>query len=311
MIFLFFTDVHATLRSPASRIDDYFSAVLSKLNHVARIGKEVDVDFYLFGADLFHSPEVSNSCASRVAKALREFQRPIYTAVGSHDHYTYQWKTLHRTSLGLLDAAGVLQIVKKRVIIDNCAFSFSHHSHIENQTPKDLLRLDPLESNCNYHVHVIHNALYPTTLPGDYILTKDYPKENNVNLVLSGHIHTPFSDEQNGILFLNPGSLLRVARNEHHTPSVLVCELTQGTLKTTTYNIPCEPYDAIFKKPSQEDTFQKNVEVDFSEVFKMLSHSRGKHGAIDIYKLIANSKVDTEVKEEALTIFEEVHNGGY
>jgi len=298
--FLFFTDVHASTRRPSSRRDNYIQTVLDKLDQVNKIGEKYNVDFYICGGDLFHTPDPALSGITFVTKCLKKFKKPIYTAVGSHDHFNYQWDTLYRTALGVLDAAGIVKIVKDVFTFDEVSFYFTHHSNMIDRDVNNY-KINMVRGS-HKHIHIVHGSIYEKPIPGDYFLPDEY-SNNGVNLVLCGHIHNPFEIKNLAtIQFVNPGSLLRVKRNEDHPPKVVIVDT--NTLSFKYHEIQCSPHEEVFDFNVDE---LASSDVDFGMVFKELE-GRSIKNVIDIKQLVTESCKDEKVLKESLNILEEVSN---
>lgn len=304
MKFLFFTDVHAKSQNPAGRKDNYLSTVIYKLHQVSIIGNTHHVDFYMCGGDLFDIPSPSNACVTRISRVLRNFEKPIYTVVGSHDHFNYNFETLERSALGILDASGVVYICKETLDFPDSVFYFSHHSNVSQKGVNDFTVTKKFDlSNNKKHVHIIHNSFFDKPIMGEYFLPEEYPN-TFMNLVLSGHIHIPFSAKNSdGVVFENPGSLLRVKRNEDHHPSVLVID-TQN-LHIQRFEIPHG--EDVFKERQEE--IDSVSDVDFSSFFTELE-TADLSNSMNIKNLVSKADFGDDVKNESLSILECVSDEG-
>jgi len=301
MKFLFFTDVHAAVKNPGNRKDNYLETVVKKLRNVQRLGDQNNVDFYICGGDLFNTPEVSFTCVSTIADVLKSFKLPIYSVVGSHDHFNYNFNTLKRSALGLLHYTGNIKIVTDWLAIENTTFYFSHHSNLKDNDVNNYKFTDALHNKFN--IHVIHGSFFPTPLPGGSVLLKDYPNKF-MDLVLTGHIHQPFHVFENGVEFFNPGSLLRVAINELHDPGVVIVDVNDKIV-TRRESIFCQPDDVVFNK--NKDIIEVN-DVDFSQFFSEVAAVQLNTG-IGIRDLIISQKENFSegVLTECLNILETVN----
>lgn len=299
MKFIYLPDVHATNRKE-NRKDNFLDIVVSKLKFVLQQAKEHKVDFIICVGDLFNSPDVGYAVTSRIADTLNA-GIPIYSAIGSHDHYNYQFSTLHRTPLGVLRGSGLIKVPEEPVIIGNCAFYFSHHSHTIDRDANELKVGKVKDKNAQVHIHIIHGALYPEQLPGNYVLLKDYPNEF-MDLVLAGHIHHPFSwfDKKRLIRFLNTGSLLRCKRDENHEPKIALIEITGTEIVIEEIEVPFER-DVFIE---MEETLEQ-VDSEFKSLFEI--RNLKLDGFSDPKELIRTHITDQDIRNEMLGILEKVN----
>ena len=221
MKFLFFTDVHDTMKAPSYRKDNYHETVLKKLAWIGDYASEYDYDFCVCGGDLFDTPGVSNATISSVAKCIRNhFGIPLFAIAGNHDLYGNNSYNIAQTAFGVLSKTGVIknlcdpdemecvwrdekgQIVRiigveSRVGIDD--------------TPDAYLLKDMEKPEGEVWILVIHgmlreqkSSIFKSTGIRDIITTK-------ADIILSGHDHGGFPIlHQDGKIFANPGALLRV-----------------------------------------------------------------------------------------------------
>ena len=152
-----------------------------------------------------------------------------------------------------------------------------------------------------YQIHIVHGALFNVPDYGVSILPGSYPNDY-MDLVLSGHIHLPFtSSNMNATQFVNPGSLLRVKTNEQHEPSVVLVEVTD---KITTTILPIS-YEVDVFRENAEEVVEELEAVDFSATLDMMGSAEFQN-SIDIKKVITEACEDTDVLNECLDILEVV-----
>ena len=112
MRLLFLTDTHIRGNTPKNRNDNLFETLERKFIEVNQIIEEYKIDFLLHGGDLFDRPDVSISIVNRFASIINSIKVPIYIISGNHDIYGHNPQTINRTMLGLLDALGVVKVIR-------------------------------------------------------------------------------------------------------------------------------------------------------------------------------------------------------
>lgn len=76
-----------------------------------------------------------------------------------------------------------------------------------------------------YRVWVTHGHTYYVSMGPERI--KQEARERGVDIVMFGHTHRPFLDQEKELVALNPGSL-SYPRQEGHRPSYAIMELDEG-----------------------------------------------------------------------------------
>jgi DNA repair exonuclease SbcCD nuclease subunit len=109
--FITFTDVHASVVNPASRLGSYEEDIFDKLNQIRKVGEKSKVDFFLFGGDLFNlkypmrNPHELNS---KLIKLFKSFPAPIYATEGNHDLRNDSYETFQEQPLCVIYSSGAL-----------------------------------------------------------------------------------------------------------------------------------------------------------------------------------------------------------
>lgn len=228
MKFLYFTDVHDTMKSPSYRKDNYHETVLKKLAWIGKYASDNDYDFCLCGGDLFDTPGVSNAVISSVAKCIRNnFGVPVFSIAGNHDLYGNNSYNITQTAFGVLSKAGIVRNLcdkeEKECVweeLDKLGNTKPWKLRIVgveskigiDDSPEAYLLNDLEKPDDEVWVLVIHSMLrerkstiYKSTGLEDIMDTK-------ADIVLSGHDHGGFKPfYKNGKIFANPGALLRVS----------------------------------------------------------------------------------------------------
>jgi len=235
---VFFTDTHIKGVSPRSRIDDYPRAILEKVKWVIDFGIENGVDVFLHGGDYFDTYSVENSVLNAFVGALdkaRDHKIPIVGTVGSHDQVGYQIGAMHRSSVGVLEATGVITILRQGetwerngVFIIGCPHKID--LDLGNNSDYDVI---PDKSHPGIKSTILMAHGYITDKPLSYACTLIDDVKTAADVVLSGHYHTGFSPyvRQDGKIFCNPGSLSRDEDNKINRvrkPSCLYLEIFDG-----------------------------------------------------------------------------------
>ncbi len=313
MKLLFFTDTHIRGTTPKNRKDIFVDTIERKLAEIINIIKEEKIDFVLHGGDLFDRPDVSIAIASKFAMVLDKIPVPFYLVSGNHDIYGHNPDTINRTMLGLLDALGVLRLIKngEKIILekDNIKVQLTGQPYVYDiDTPNhlDYYLLKDIDPDVNYSIHMVHGMLLdrPFIKGIPYTLIDDI-KDTLADITLSGHYHGGFKvtkiDEK---YFINPGSLLRITnslKEIERTPQVVLIDLDKSI---TIRQIPLKT-----ALPGEEVLDRKEIENNLFKSERIFEFKQTIDAALDFEKMDINEvlmevssaeNVGDDVKKEAL-----------
>lgn len=326
MKFLYFTDTHIRGTTPKNRLDSYVDTLKMKIAEIIAIGNKEHVDLFLHGGDVFDRPDLSPNVVGQFAQVLRNAKAPIYAISGNHDTFGHNPETIGRTMLGLLDAFGIIHLLKPDEPIciekDGVKVQISgqpYHYDIDQRDPK----LDYYPSNmtnADVLVHLVHSMLVEKPLPDGIPFTLvDHIWTTTADVILTGHYHSGFGiKERNGKFICNPGAIARV--NNHWSeiarmPTVIIGEITKESIQLSERILTCakkgeEVLDRSFleKAVHQEAKLTAFIQqVKEQSRFQVLNMN-------DIITEIASLQgVEERVKEEALrriAVIEELWKGG-
>lgn len=233
---LFFTDTHYTARTPKNRKDDLFETSIIKTEEIVSLANSLGVDFCLHGGDFFDRPDVTDLIAGRVAKTLRNLACPLYGIAGGHDLFGNNIERLHNTKLGLLESAGIINILIhpniNKVIFKKGDLSLqltgtSSHFGIDYENIKDDYVVT--QKDALYSLHAVHGMLMPKPfIPGTAVVLVDDIKNTLADITIAGHYHLGFKPVNvDNKIFINPGGMVRKNNDEkeiERIPGVLYLE---------------------------------------------------------------------------------------
>lgn len=208
--FGFYTDCHFT--NHHIRNDNYKQTILNKLRSIYRQAKLQNFDFMTFGGDFFHTHKVLDiGIIVSVCEILKQFGKPTYVLIGNHDIYGNSLNGYHDSTLSLLCTILPQLFVPlfnpiqlDDIIIYGCnTFNDLQYTiqHIEKRQDKFQLMLD-------------HHMIYDKGINGTTIIHPKQLGENNLDLILSGHVHMGYPLYTYGnTSYYNPGSLSRTSRD--------------------------------------------------------------------------------------------------
>ena len=310
---LFFTDTHIRGNTPKNRKDIFVDTLEKKLIEINDIIKKNKIDFVLHGGDLFDRPDVSIAVASKFAMILDKIQVPFYLISGNHDIYGHNPDTVNRTMLGLLDALGVINLIRsnEKIILekDNVKVQLTGQPYvydIDSLDKRDYYILKDVKDDVNFSIHMVHGMLLdkPFIKGIPYTLIDDI-KDTLADITLCGHYHSGFkTSEINNKYFINPGSLVRVTnslREIERIPKVVIIELKEDII------IREVPLQTAF--PGADVLDRQEIEKNLFKNERITEFKQTIDAALDFEKMDINEvlievstaeDVEEDVKIEAL-----------
>jgi len=198
---LIFSDIHSNIYA---------------LKRFIKITEKINYDLAIFLGDIFgyyYHPYESYELMKSTFKNLHILR-------GNHDLYF----------LRAINKPAIIKDLTKRF-----GSGYSHYYENNNRIiVKELKKTKPCRYFPKYNLLAVHGSykdfqegrVYPDTeiKPKDIIKIKDNFK--GIRIFLSGHTHYPMFKRQNGIIFLNPGSIGQPRDNNN--PSFIVLEVDKA-----------------------------------------------------------------------------------
>ena len=248
---IFVGDLHLKGSSPISRVDDYPTVILNKLESLINTAKSFSCDKIMLLGDVFDSHITTLPYLAKVINTFRKISDAgidVYTIVGNHDIKNNRMDSLDSSALGILISTGYLKLAPRNLTIDDTSFNCFHY-------PEELTN----NNESRYSVCVAHRY-YEFGLSWDSLTSEDL-KSLNYDAMILGHYHVPCDTLSiEDTLLYRPGSLSRSTSepyNKLRTPRVLVFNCLNH--KTVYVDIPCERADKIFT-----NVVEQNNQVCFS-----------------------------------------------
>jgi len=227
----FFTDTHGRGDTPEGRTDDFRVSLCTKLEEIGSIWESEKVDYVLFGGDLFHTPDISNSVKYDIMHILKGWNKDIIGVVGSHDYFGYQMKSLKRTALGIVAKAGIMTLVggeglPQYIDLDDVIVVGTPHTYWLADDPINFFA-KRVNKDYSFQIQLVHGDLVHKPVPWPHVTIDQVKTESD--LVLSGHVHPGWPDPITigSTTFFNPGSIARLENTGvQRTPRVIVVDVS-------------------------------------------------------------------------------------
>lgn len=227
MKFLVTGDWHIDNFSIKTRKDNVLAAGMDKIGQIMQIAKSHNVAAILQPGDIFESHKANDFLKQYIINFLKSEMAkvPVYSVFGNHD-LRYHSSNINNTPLKVLDAAGVVRILKDMPLIypQDRVFIYGASWFEDIPIPNPKLQ--------GTNILVLHKMIVDSKIwegQVDHTYGKILLKKYNYDLIVSGDNHKHFI-MHSGIgssigkkLLINCGSLLRTRIDqEDHRPCVYV-----------------------------------------------------------------------------------------
>ena len=291
----FVGDVHLSESAPKIRKDaDYLGTLLKKLQYIF---DNNDVVFFL--GDVFKTSSVSYTALCRIVDFLQKkgnSSKSVFSIIGNHDvPYTNQG-LLYRTSLGVLDITGFVNVVHTDINLYGVSIKVVPFAR-ELTCPTGM---DIMLGHCFFENELDTSCSIATNMI-----------DKSCKYVILGHDHSPYPDKQiknTDATLIRPGSICRDNGNPYNFDStgkrvgyfqVIVCD---GVIESASRElVPSLPIEDVFTKESfsrKEDKTRKFQYLSSIEV--LLDNYAGTDSSKEVSSVLS---VMTEMKIPVDVVF--------
>lgn len=269
MKFILLSDTHLLYQNPVGRLDNLVDVQFDKLNFIFDKAQEFGCPVLIAG-DLFNKPR-SWTLLPIVMSFLKERDVQVFCVYGQHDTYLYSDETRDRTNLGILEKAGLVEILNNDPVFfrDIFLYGCSFGSEIPIPTIGGINILV-------IHAPISNAAIYPGqefTLAKNFLLTHD-----KYDLILCGDIHRKFVEQIGNRIIVNSGPMLRKEASEYnfkHSPGFFIYDADDR--KVEWIEIPHRSANEVLSREHIEKQIEtESMLDDFIEMMK--DDSEESHG---------------------------------
>lgn len=245
MRFGLFGDIHARIRAPQGRKDDWFAVQDRKLRQALEWMKSKRCDYVLQPGDLFDTPKPSNFLLQYMIRLIEQYDMTWFGVLGQHDTYYHDVSRPDRTATGVLQASGKLMLLGDKPIPLGDVWLYGAPW---GQEPPSLRRKAPGESTriLVSHAQVGDRALWPGhKLPSPTHYAQQHP---GYDFILLGDYHYWFQTQVSQTTVVNVGALMRMRNtplDRRHEPVVGL--LDTGSMEVEFHQLDIVPPEQVFR----------------------------------------------------------------
>lgn len=295
------SDTQLMIERPRSRIDNIVETQMKKIGFVLDWVREQEG--ILVQAGDFMDVSRNWFLLEAYVRFFLKYQNvlPIYVVYGQHDTYMYSDKTRNATIVGVLEAAGIVHVLKETPILVHgvrlygCSYGQPVPVPIKGSTPNVL---------------VIHRMIVPHKLWADqteYDYAPTFLAQNKgFDVILCGDCHVKFLFRDGKRFICNTGCMIRHIADEYnltHKPCFFSYDPSRGLLESVI--LPHKPADVVLDRgeldrkqeyargltefvsgiPSMDDGSEQEIDAVFKEnLLLLLDQNKDKvtQGVVDI-----------------------------
>ena len=283
----FVGDIHLQFNNPASRTDNYFMTILGKIEQIMKKNK-----YIVSLGDIFSNPVLDTQAIIILIQLLQKYKDrggEFYEIAGNHTIYSWQLKTINKTTLGLLHKLGLIKILDRSGNVEGAIPKLEIDSYtiipgLLNE-PKNILV--PEGDN---NILVAH-AYYEFERDKKHSLEFKDLEESNYKFIFLGHDHEPYKSKIVGKSILyRPGSLAREAAHSYNfTRGINYYQLDLDIGEVKLVKVEAAPAEEVFSVEAVEkhnDVTPKYV-YDMEELMKSFKSKKTMN--ISIKKMLEDN----------------------
>ena len=222
-------DLHLREKAPVCRTDNFWKAQEEDFNFVLKYCHDGGHDLLIAG-DFTDTNPPSEYLKRWLILTIKEYRVSIYAIFGQHDTQAHSLKAWDRTGLGVLDAAGCVQLMFEPTIVSGDTIVPCHFGqpipHVD--APKDdmlyvlIMHKMVVKSTSERNRTGFKNAISAKELADDF---------DEYFLILTGdnHEHFKYTNRASGTTVVNCGSFqLLKADQINHEPLLFAFDSKRG-----------------------------------------------------------------------------------
>lgn len=287
-------DIHLREDTPVCRTDDYLEAQKKKLLELRHLQEEHNCPIIVAG-DLFHK---WNPSLYFLSWSIQNLPDNLWMIPGQHDLKNHNPETFSRTASSVLQAIGTIKGLdrgRSSHIGDPRGFSAVLYAYWYGDKPSNPRRREKGVRR----IAVCHMMTWKKQKPfpgcKEDNARKLLKKYDGFDLIVTGDNHLPFTDEYEGRLLVNPGSMMRMTADQaDHKPRVYLYYAKTNTVKPFYFYIK----KGVITREHIESKEERNERVSaFVESLKEKGTEIGLSFEENLKEHMSKSKTKKEVKK--------------
>ncbi len=261
MKFILCGDIHYRATTPRARVDNYHQTLLGKIDQINSIAEKYNCSVILQPGDFFDS---STPPLHLLVEAIEKHKEHKWMVVmGNHDQ-RYHHNSIENTPLGVLEAAGVVDVLydERTAIRNGDGFIHLYGCSWSEDIPK------PVESD-NIRILVMHRMVIGSEKlwaeQEEFMWARNVLRRHKFDLIVTGDNHQFFTDTLPGRHgprhIVNCGSLMRANSDQgDHKPAVVVYDTEDRSIEIVPLKVA--PAKKVLSSEVAERAKAQNAELE-------------------------------------------------
>lgn len=298
----FVGDAHFSSKTPSSRLDDYASTCIDKLDKLLNLCKKEKITHVVLLGDLFNTPTDTLLYVNRVMQKFKEFERNnifVFSILGNHSVSNMKHENKDKSSEGVLYTSKLVRELQYEPFTSPAGYSIGLYGYHYSQ-PIGLPSKGDKVNICVAHKG--YNESY------DGSLTKTSCLELGFNIYALGHFHQPYDIlRDTNYIVVRPGRFMRNTADEFNMTNSINIDVVhfQGTLErplitTERLTLDIEEYSKVFStkvltKNIDNEKYLSSLTGRVQELMEKMDLSYDNKDA-DIFRVLDSLNIDTRIK---------------
>ena len=259
-------DWHLRIKPPENRLGDFFGDEVRKVEWIEETALKHGCEVILQPGDLGDNSTWADYLKSYVIDLLKHYGIPILCVAGQHDQRYHSIGSLDRTSLGVLEAAGVVDVLSDKP----CSHLFDGKVSVAFYGASFGEEIPAIAQGYVVNILVIHKMILKSgadrlwSSQHDYADAKVFMRNHpEFDLIVSGDNHQGFIVEHEGRVLVNCGALMRTVASKEmfeHKPFVVVYDTVTGDFERI--DIPVKPAEEVLDRGKVEERHDRDERLE-------------------------------------------------
>ena len=296
--FYFIGDLHINDINPRSRIDDFSSTILNKLEEVFEKARSNNIEAIFFLGDIFHKPSgLSTKYINKVIETFQKSPCDCYTIIGNHDIPFNKINEVDNTSLGILFKSKALIHLDEYKVLGNNKVLVAVKGFDYNNDISGIDKENDYPSICLSHSYGEDVSFGVVDKPEYFKWSTECKKPYDYYILGHDHSYHPNKKIYDNSIIYRLGALSRITSTPSDTErkiQILELTVTEEELKFEPVEIQYIKSEECFSSQSLNKTTVIK-DIDFNESLEDILENLNFSVQSSIFDIIDSMELDDDI----------------
>ena len=296
--FYFIGDLHINDINPRSRIDDFSSTILNKLEEVFEKARANNIEAIFFLGDIFHKPSgLSTKYINKVIETFQKSPCDCYTIIGNHDIPFNKINEVDNTSLGILFKSKALIHLDEYKVLGNNKVLAAVKGFDYNNDISGIDKENDYPSICLSHSYGEDVSFGVVDKPEYFKWSTECKKPYDYYILGHDHSYHPNKKIYDNSIIYRLGALSRITSTPSDTErkiQILELTVTEEELKFEPVEIQYIKSEECFSSQSLNKTTVIK-DIDFNESLEDILENLNFSVQSSIFDIIDSMDLDDDI----------------